>query len=228
MTALPPKPFPFVSLRVLSTFLIVFYIAWCIRVVLLMPIEDGIGSFWIRQLVSQSVRIALWGLPVFAMLAFVHRVSVVRALKLDAVPHGRALRNTIALCVAWLVITMLFGTLVEKRTLTFAVDHTAAEWATIAVTMIWAPIFEEILFRGYVFQALRGHMAWLGAAVISGALFAAGHWPGWIYLQGLHSGLVMQTVSITILGIVLAAVFEHGQSLWPCIILHTLNNLLWA
>ena len=228
MDAQQSKSFPAVSLRVLLFLLLGFYLAWSIRVVLLMPVEAGIESFWVKQLIGQTARIALWGLPVFAMLASVHRVSVVRALKLDAVPHGRALRNTIALCVAWLVITMLFGTLVEKRTLTFAVDHTAAEWATIAVTMIWAPIFEEILFRGYVFQALRGHMAWLGAAVISGALFAAGHWPGWIYLQGLHSGLVMQTVSITILGIVLAAVFEHGQSLWPCIILHTLNNLLWA
>lgn len=228
MTALPPKPFPFVSLRVLSTFLIVFYIAWCIRVVLLMPIEDGIGSFWIWQLVSQSVRIALWGLPCIRHAGV--RASRFRCTRPEtrcraawtcAAQHNRAVRSLVSDYDA-------IRDPSRERTLTFAVDHTAAEWATIAVTMIWAPIFEEILFRGYVFQALRGHMAWLGAAVISGALFAAGHWPGWIYLQGLHSGLVMQTVSITILGIVLAAVFEHGQSLWPCIILHTLNNLLWA
>lgn len=223
-----PKPFPAVSLPVLALFLLVFYAAWSVRVVALMPIEASIDSFWLKQLIGQSARIALWGLPVFAMLAFVHRVPFVHALKLDVVPKGRALRDTILLCAGWLVVTALFGTIVEERTLTFAVDHSATEWATIAATMIWAPIFEEILFRSYVYQALRGHLVWLRAAIVSGALFAAAHWPGWLYLQGLHPGLIMQTISITIIGIVLAAVFERSQSLWACIALHILNNLLWA
>ena len=143
-----PKSFPYVSLPILALFLIAFYTAWSVRVVVLMPIEAGIDSFWMKQLVGQSARIALWGLPVFAMLGFVHGVPLIHALKLDVVPRGRALRDTVALCVAWLVVTTLFGTIVEKRTLTFSEDHTLADWATIAVTMIWAPIFEEILFRG--------------------------------------------------------------------------------
>jgi membrane protease YdiL (CAAX protease family) len=229
MTDVPSRAsFPPITFRSLALFLAAFYAAWTLRVVLLMPVESGISAFWVRQGISQSVRILLWGLPVFLMLAYVHRVSPFRALKLDTFPRGRALRDTAVLCAGWLVVTALFGAFVEQKALVFSTRPSLAEWGAMAVTIIWAPIFEEVLFRGYVYQALRGHMRWFGAALISGFMFAAAHWPGWLFMQGPHIGLVAQTVSITIIGIVLAAAFERGQSLWPCIVLHTLNNVLWA
>ena len=222
------ESFPRVSLRVLSIFLLAFYAAWALRVMLLMPIEAGIDSYLSRQIISQSVRIALWGIPVYLMVRYVHQVPVLSGLRMDTLPKGRAALDTTIICVGWLVITALFGVLVEGKSLIFARHPTISQWAGIAVTIIWAPILEEILFRGYVYQALRNHMGWVSAALASGLLFAAAHWAGWLYMQGPHLGLVTQTAAITVIGAVLAAVFERGQSLWPCIVLHTLNNLLWA
>jgi CAAX protease family protein len=77
-----------------------------------------------------------------------------------------------------------------------------------------APIVEETFFRGFVFQALRNSWGvWL-AAPASAAIFS-----------GIHLA-PDKFVQLAILGTALAFVFHKTRSLWPCILLHALNNTL--
>jgi len=220
--------FPRVGRRTFFTFLALFYVAWSLRVVLLMPVDYGIHGTLAKTLWSQVWRFTIWVAPVVWMLARVHRVAAGRALGLTTLPRGRALLNCLIVTGLWIVVTAAWGTVLEGKSLVFSLRPTPAQWIAIFTTCIWAPLFEEVLFRGYVYQARRNQMPWMSAALLSGALFAAAHWPGWLYMQGLHAGLIMQTASITVIGFVLGAVFECGRSLWPCIVLHLCNNLLWA
>jgi uncharacterized protein len=77
-----------------------------------------------------------------------------------------------------------------------------------------APLVEETFFRGFLFQALRNSWGvWL-AAPASAVIFSAIH---------LAPGKFVQ---LAILGMALAFVFHKTRSLWPCVLLHALNNSL--
>jgi membrane protease YdiL (CAAX protease family) len=80
--------------------------------------------------------------------------------------------------------------------------------------VIWAPIFEELAFRGLLYFSLRHRLAPLPAAFLSAAIFGLVHFysvPG--FMTTFWSGLVW------------ALAFERTRSLWPCMAAHALYNL---
>lgn len=87
------------------------------------------------------------------------------------------------------------------------------------ITVVGAPIFEELVFRGFVFNMLRHSFGttWrsdLAAAVVSGAIFAAGH----MTLTGFPE--------LFIVGVGLALMYRHTGSLYGSMTMHALNNLM--
>jgi len=85
--------------------------------------------------------------------------------------------------------------------------------------VIWAPILEEILFRGLFFGALRKQMNWICAALISGLCFGAVHFYS-------YPGFLM----VTFFGFVMALGYQKTGSLIPSIVAHALTNfiLVWS
>lgn len=86
---------------------------------------------------------------------------------------------------------------------------------TLLDYLVFAPIFEEVVFRGVLFGTLRRRMAFLPAALISAAVFAMAHGYG---LLGL--------MSVCTSGLIWAWGYERTRSLLPVVIAHFLNNLL--
>jgi membrane protease YdiL (CAAX protease family) len=91
--------------------------------------------------------------------------------------------------------------------------------ATLAVSLmeyvLFAPVFEELAFRGLLFGLLRRRYQWWPAAMLSAAFFALAHGYGLIgFLSVFWSGLIW------------AWAYERTGSLWPGIIGHAINNLL--
>lgn len=81
--------------------------------------------------------------------------------------------------------------------------------------VIWAPVFEELGFRGLVYISLRSRFGPVTAALLSASLFSALHLyslPG--FLSVLWSGLV------------LTYAFERYRSLLPGMAAHSLNNAI--
>lgn len=87
--------------------------------------------------------------------------------------------------------------------------------AAIVMASVFAPIAEEIAFRGLLFGGLRGVMGFWWAAVTSALVFALVHptFPG-------------QFVPLAILGVVLAVLRQGSGSLVPCMVCHALNNAI--
>ncbi|MGQ9732351.1 MAG: CPBP family glutamic-type intramembrane protease [Candidatus Zipacnadales bacterium] len=88
--------------------------------------------------------------------------------------------------------------------------------ATVLLVVFVAPICEEIIFRGFVFQSLLLRMRPLAAASLSALLFAGTHlvWDAAAFL------------SLFVLGFVSANVYRSSQSLLPSILLHSGYNVL--
>jgi uncharacterized protein len=81
--------------------------------------------------------------------------------------------------------------------------------------VVFAPIFEELAFRGLLFALFRRRLAFVPAALLSAGIFAVAHGYGWIgFISVLWSGLLW------------AWAYEKTGSLLPGMIAHALNNLL--
>lgn len=85
-------------------------------------------------------------------------------------------------------------------------------YATLFSAVIIAPFCEEVFFRGFVFPGLRRGMAVGWAIVLSSLLFAVAHAdPG-------------SFAVLFVIGLALAILRWRSHSIWPTILLHTLNN----
>jgi membrane protease YdiL (CAAX protease family) len=95
-------------------------------------------------------------------------------------------------------------------------------WGSPSVTavslleyVVFAPIFEELAFRGLLFAMLRRRFAFLPAAMISTSLFALAHGYSLIgFLSVFWSGFLW------------AWIYERTGSLIPGMVAHATNNLL--
>lgn len=84
----------------------------------------------------------------------------------------------------------------------------------ILLIVIAAPISEEICFRGMLYGGLRERLPRLAAALIAGLIFG-----------GLHALTGVTAVPpLIFFGFVLSLLYERTGSIWPCILLHMLNN----
>lgn len=94
--------------------------------------------------------------------------------------------------------------------------HSVAAAAAVAllVTVI-APFAEEFVFRGYFFGALRNWRGPWVAAVITGIVFGAIH---------VGSAPAAYLVPLAFFGFLLCLLRWQTGSLWPGIVLHSLNN----
>lgn len=88
--------------------------------------------------------------------------------------------------------------------------------------VIFPPIIEELLFRGYLFHKTKVHSSFAVATVITSVLFAAAHLE---FGTGapLNWAAALDTL---LLSVVLCYVTFKTKSLWPAIVIHMAKNAL--
>lgn len=87
-------------------------------------------------------------------------------------------------------------------------------WSSLDA-VVWAPLVEEIVFRGFLYSTLRRFLRPVWAAIVSAILFGSVH--GYS-LEGF--------LAIAWSGFLWALVFEKSRSLWPGILAHAVSNSL--
>lgn len=84
----------------------------------------------------------------------------------------------------------------------------------ILVGVVFAPVVEELFFRGFLFQGFRQKYGWVKGGLLSSVIFGMAH---------LDPAAFLPTA---ILGFLLAYMYHRSNSVWPPIILHVLVNAL--
>ena len=79
---------------------------------------------------------------------------------------------------------------------------------------LWAPLGEEVAFRGVLYPALRSRFGVAPAAALSATVFAVAHGYG-----------VLGFAVVFWSGILWALAYERTGSLWPCFTAHAAGNL---
>jgi membrane protease YdiL (CAAX protease family) len=81
-------------------------------------------------------------------------------------------------------------------------------------SVIWAPLGEEVAFRGVLYPALRRRFGVAPAVALSAAVFAVAHGYG-----------VVGFAEVFWSGVLWALAYERTGSLWPSIVAHAAGNL---
>jgi len=86
--------------------------------------------------------------------------------------------------------------------------------AALALTVLVAPLTEEVIFRAALYLPLRDRLGVVPAALLVSVLFAAVHGYAWGAAQ------------LTVLSVALVALFEATGTLWAAVTAHGLYNSL--
>ena len=81
----------------------------------------------------------------------------------------------------------------------------------LVVAVLLAPLVEELVFRGFLFDAWQRRWGWLASAVLTSAVFAVYHR---LFANAFLGSLVF------------ICVLRRTGSLWTAIIAHAVSNLL--
>jgi membrane protease YdiL (CAAX protease family) len=126
--------------------------------------------------------------------------------------------SVIALAGLWTV----FGSLVRTAPNLLPDAHGVPLWTAIPmllVSIVAAPLTEEIAFRGYALGLLRRHFGTISTLVISSLMFAAAH---------LTQGLYPTKLAVYFLfGLGLAAIVWRTGSLLPAMVVHSFGDLVF-
>jgi len=136
--------------------------------------------------------------------------------------------------IAWVAVALIGLQLTGETVIGAALDalHLSSHWAdglqenliwgswglVVRETVdsaIWAPLGEEVAFRGVLYAALRSRFGVMPAAGLSAAVFAVAHGYG-----------VLGFVAVFWSGALWALSYEKTGSLWPGIIAHCAGNLM--
>jgi membrane protease YdiL (CAAX protease family) len=129
-----------------------------------------------------------------------------------------------AIMAAGLLGEWVLGKVIESLSLSshwtewFDADLVWAPPSVMSISLleyvIFAPVFEELAFRGLLFAILRRRYGWERSALISAGIFAVAHGYGLVgFLSVFWSGVVW------------AWAYERTGSLLPGMIAHAANNL---
>jgi membrane protease YdiL (CAAX protease family) len=118
-------------------------------------------------------------------------------LGLKAPPLKEALRwslITLCFCVLFQAFAFIWQPPPSEYMEHAYYGNAAPPWLYLLATIIAAPIYEEIFFRGFLFKGLAAsRLRWSGAALITAVLWAGAHqqhnWFGMLYVFG--GGLIL-------------------------------------
>jgi membrane protease YdiL (CAAX protease family) len=202
-------------------------------VIVVLLFMSGVFGSWF-DLDHPILEAITWPLMYVPLLLLVQRfllapagIGFGDALGLRVVPGagGRAVMIGVALVAAGALFTTIITLGGSRLHLTshwsewfdeeLAFGDTPAVVASLAGAVVFAPLFEEIVFRGILFATLRRGMGPRLAIVTSGVVFAFAHGYG-----------ALGFVDVLWSGVLWACAFERTGSVLPGMMAHALTNLM--
>ena len=152
-------------------------------------------------------------------LVFIHGEPLLRTLhfiRKENLPLGPLIGGGIFLAVTVLIVSTFFPPLSESP-LEKLLTTTPSIVVFVIFGIVFAPLLEEIIFRGFIFTALMDLYGWKVAVPVTSVLFAA------LHISQL-TGNLPAVALILLVGYVLTVVRHRTDSVIPSVIIHTTYN----
>ena len=190
-------------LLVFTSHLVAEYVVW--------PdvVSRSITNPYLEPLVSALWRILFWIVPTFLYLTYVNRCNPWTYLKLTT-NLVRGLLWALAGCL-WFAVALSYRHVLQGIPI-----HLHLGFGTWLDIVVLVGFMEEIPFRGLVFQKLNEFMGFWSASLLSSCFFMCLHLPTAPYTA----------LYVLVFAWIMCVVLKRSGSLWACIMIHSLNDLL--
>ncbi|MCR4780989.1 MAG: CPBP family intramembrane metalloprotease [Ruminiclostridium sp.] len=190
------------------TFAVILIVVYVVGSTLMNKVSEAVSTEFLTE--------AVFGIALFAVISvFIAKNGLKEHLGLckPEVPSGKMLFYIPLVLIA--SVGIIFGFAPQYESVTLVV-HT--------VYMIFVGFLEEIIFRGFLFRGMaKNNMT--AAIIVSAVTFGIGHIVNLLNGYDIASSL-MQIVFAVAVGFLLVFIFIRTGSLVPCIVFHSLNNVL--
>ncbi len=166
-------------------------------------------------------------IPVIGCVAYLTRrggTTIQKAFGLRVAHLPNVLRSGVLLFVLEFCLALATGVVLSSLGLEAGSEPTGgaskalASFFVLADLNVWAPLFEELGYRGLLYTALRTRFGVASSALVTAALFAFTH-----PLDSVASG------AIYLIPAVLSSLwYERTRTLWPNVISHALANFMFT
>lgn len=189
------------------------------------------------QLTETNLNIGVLGVK-YQMLVYIASVipcilTMFPLLKSEKkVSINKILISIIAVIVSGVVLNLLFSLIITWINGSYMTSENQAglnelaienKWFFLTMTIVLAPILEELVFRGVIFRGLRGRMGFLIPALFSSLLF------GFIHVfSSLLEGNMIDLFYLFLysgLGFIFCMIYEYNKSIYASILVHIFYNL---
>lgn len=190
-------------------------------------------TLWLNPWAYQTSSVVLFGFYIWMIL-----FSVIIAFPLfkeswqKMLPVRKMMKNVLFLCITVYIVNIVFSliaSILSGSTTSINQEGLDQSMKTIPmltafITIVYAPIVEETLFRGVFFRCLRGRFNFLISMLVSGLMFGSIH-----ILSSVLSGNFMDAwylLTYAGIGFILCIAYEQNNSIYPSILLHFMVNFL--
>ena len=97
---------------------------------------------------------------------------------------------------------------------------------TLLLLSVCAGVYEELFFRGFLFNRLAPALGLWPAALLDGALFALYHFPGLIFGRGWGELFSLRGLFLAVMGALFCLILARWKHLALPMIVHTFWNVL--
>jgi membrane protease YdiL (CAAX protease family) len=188
-----------------------FFLLWLLRVILLpSPVADTLQG----DMVGTVIRVLLFLGPSVFITKYIYHEKFDEAYALH-IPNKRG----VYIAIAYIVL------LIADAFVTRHISFTKNIW--ILLNIPFAPIIEELVFRGFLLTKLEKQMEGMQAVIATSIVFTVMHFPGWILLSHMTPiVLIMTSAQVFIFGFILGVIKRQSKSVYSGMAVHIINNFL--
>lgn len=163
-------------------------------------------------------------------MARLHRIlSALRIERVDRRKDSLLEFRRVWVFPVWVQASLVVGLFVATVLCTYAEFRdkgTVFGFDGPAFNVLFNPIYEELIFRGWILGMLARRHSSIVAIAVSSLLFGLVHIRN---IYWLDTGSLIRTMAYTglVLGPILGYVTLRFRTVWPAVILHYLNNLAY-
>ena len=172
-----------------------------------------------QMIVERTIRDLIVIAIFFFGLILYGKKNIFKTIKINKIFKKKNISFIFMMCLSGLFLGSILSGIVEQfippnKFMLSSVENLKHSVLGIISMIIIAPILEEIIFRGIIFNYLKKYCRVTFAIIIQAIIF------------GVFHGNFFQGVYAFVLGIVLAIIYIYTDSLWGDIIGHALANLI--
>lgn len=190
-------------------------------------------TLWLNPWAYQTSSVVLFGFYIWMILfSVIIAFPIFKESWQKMLPIRKMIKNVLFLCITVYIVNIVFSfiaSILSGSTTSINQEGLDQSMKTIPmltafITIVYAPIVEETLFRGVFFRCLRGRFNFLISMLVSGLMFGSIH----IFSSVLAGNFMDAWYLLTYAGIgfILCIAYEQNDSIYPSILLHFMVNFL--